>query len=118
MLPGALGLPSKAAKSVYINPAVVNPASTYGMANGMVSTFLSPGRSVPLAAVVADWHSHAEEVKCGRQHVAISLSLSESLLLPIKGFLDLKRAYQAASYPGVPLIELQRCDKSLSHVIE
>ena len=74
------------------------------MQPGMVSPFLHPERGAQLSALVLlpwreRWEAQAREV-------AISLSLWESLALPVRCMRPLVRQYARRAYPEVRLIEL------------
>ena len=75
------------------------------MLPGMVSPFLRPMRATRLAAlVVLPWPRCWE---AQMREVAISLSLWESLVLPLSCLRPLLRSYAARAYPEVRLIDLQ-----------
>jgi hypothetical protein len=102
----ALALPRRAARHCSINPSTCDPVVEYGMLPGMVSPFLPPLRKTRMAAVVLlPWPGWWEEQ--GRE-VAVSLSLWESLLLPLRCLKDIVRCYARRAYPYVRLIELER----------
>ena len=74
------------------------------MQPGMVSPFLHPERAVPLSALVLlPWR---ERWDAQEREVAISLSLWESLVLPVRCLRPLVRQYARRAYPQVRLIEL------------
>ncbi len=76
------------------------------MLPGMVSPFFSPLRKTRVAAVVLlPWPRWWEEK--GRE-VAVSLSLWESLLLPLHCLKDSVCGYARRAYPSAQLIELQK----------
>jgi len=101
----ALALPRRAAKHCSINPSTCDPVEEYGMLPGMVSPFVSPLRKTRVAAVVLlPWPRRWEEK--GRE-VAVSLSLWESLLLPLHCLKDIVRGYARRAYPSAQLIELE-----------
>src|SRR2546429_7857460 len=92
-LASSLGLPSRAAKHCTINPQDCNPLQEFGMLPGMVSPFLPPLRPARLAALVV------VQFEEDNKEVAISLSLCESLLIPLWCFSALLRQYTQAAYP-------------------
>ncbi len=103
-----LGLTRRAAKGTTINPAWVDPVAAFGMEPGMVSPFLPPqslkdqGRVPIVALVVQAWPTGWEASK----HVAISLSLYESLIIPLCSLRLLLRNYYAWRHPSVPCLFL------------
>jgi hypothetical protein len=101
----ALALPRRAAKHWSINPSTCDPVVEYGMLPGMVSPFVSPLRKTRIAAVVLlPWPRRWEER--GRE-VAVSLSLWESLLLPLRCLRDIVRCYARRAYPFAQFIKLE-----------
>ena len=102
----ALGLPSRASKHGVLNPPPHASVERFGMLPGMVvSPFLSPTRQNGLTALVLlpwpkRWDAQAREV-------AISLSLWESLLLPLSCLRPLVRLYDGRVYPGIRIIDLE-----------
>lgn len=102
----ALALPRRAVKHCSINPSTCDPVEECGMLPGMVSPFVSPLRKTRAAAVVLlPWPRRWEEK--GREG-AVSLSLWESLLLPLRCLKDIVRCYSRRAYPHTRLIELER----------
>src|SRR5947209_5392233 len=92
----SLGLPLRAAKHCSINPLTCNPEKEFAMLPGMVSPFLPPFRPGRLAALVlvrwpSEWEGQDKEV-------AISLSLRESLVLPLRCFYVILRQYATRAY--------------------
>jgi len=74
------------------------------MQPGMVSPFLHPERAAHLSALVLlPWR---ELWEAQEREVAISLSLWESLALPVRCLRPLLRRYARRAYPQVRLIEL------------
>ncbi len=74
------------------------------MQPGMVSPFLHPERAANLSALVLlPWPQRWEAQE---REVAISLSLWESLALPMRCLRPLVRQYARRAYPEVLLIEL------------
>ncbi len=104
-LADVLALPRRAVKHCTINPSTCDPGEECGMLPGMVSPFVRPLRKTRLAAVVLlPWTKWWEEK--GRE-VAVSLSLWESLLLPLRCLRDSVCGYARHAYPYAHLIELQ-----------
>jgi hypothetical protein len=105
----ALGLPRRAAKQCSTNPATCRPEEEFGMLPGMVSPFLPPLHSSRLEAVVqvpwpTDWEYQGKAV-------GVSLSLFESLILPLSCFRAILRQYASRAYgPGIRWIELLQQD--------
>lgn len=103
-----LGLPYRTLKRCTINSAAHSPVEAFAMQPGMVSPFLHPQRVAPLSALVLlawreRWEKQAREV-------AISLSLWESLALPVRCLRPLLRRYASQAYPQVRLIELAQSE--------
>jgi len=101
----ALGLSSRRSRHTTINPASFQTVEEFGMLPGMVSPFLRPMRATRLAALVVLPWPRCWETQ--RREVAISLSLWESLILPLSCLRSLLRSYSARTYPEVRLIDLQ-----------
>ncbi len=100
----ALEMPRRAAKQCTINPVTSNPVEMFNMQPGMVSPFLHPSHHTGLGALVLlPWPELSE---AQAQEVAISLSLWESLVLPLGCLRPLLRSYARRAYPGVRVIEL------------
>ena len=109
----ALALSRRAVKRCTINPLTSNLVETFAMQPGMVSPFLHPSRHAGLAALVLLpwpewWEAQAREV-------AISLSLWESLVLPLRCLRKLIRSYARRAYPGVRVIELESEETLYAH---
>jgi hypothetical protein len=101
----AMAVPQQAAKRCYINAAACGSVELFGMQPGMVSPFLHPSSPAGLTALVLlPWPKRCKEQV---QEVAFSLSLWESLLLPICCLRPLIRHYAARAYPEVPVLELE-----------
>ena len=88
-----------------INPAPGSSVKKLAMHPGLVSPFLYPSRHAGLAALALlpwsdRWEGHEPEV-------AISLSLRESLVLPLRCLYPLIRSYAKQAYPTVRVIELE-----------
>ncbi|TMD42570.1 MAG: hypothetical protein E6I93_20085 [Chloroflexi bacterium] len=80
----ALGLPRQAARQCSTNPATCRPEEEFAMLPGMVSPFLPPLRPTRLVSVVqVPWPAVWEEQG---KAVGVSLSLFESLILPLSCF--------------------------------
>jgi len=104
-LSAALALPRLAVKQCTLNSLTSDPVETCVMQPGMVSPFLHPSHHTGLGAIVLlpwseRWEAHEREV-------AISLSLWESLVLPLCCLRPLIRSYARRAYPGVRVIELE-----------
>jgi hypothetical protein len=101
----ALGLPRRAARRCSTNPATCSPEKEFAMSPGMVSPFLPPFHLNRLVAVVqvpwpADWDDQGKAV-------GVSLSLFESLILPLSCFRAILHQYARRAYaPGLRWIEL------------
>ena len=101
----ALGLPRRAAKQCSTNPATCKPEQEFAMLPGMVSPFLSPHHPTRLVAVVqipwsAEWEAQGYAV-------GVSLSLFESLIMPLNCFGAILRQYAARAYaPRLRWIEV------------
>jgi hypothetical protein len=105
----ALGLPNRKGKHATINPASFQTVEEFGILPGMVSPFLRPGRATRLAAlVVLPWPRCWE---AQRREVALSLSLWESLVLPLGCLRSLLRSYACQAYPAARLIDLRRTEQ-------
>ncbi len=103
-LSAALALPKRAIKQCRVNATTANPVEIFAMQSGMVSPFLHPTReSACDALVLLPWPKRWE---ARDQEVAISLSLWESLVLPLGCLRPLLRSYARRAYPGVRVIEL------------
>jgi len=101
----ALALPRRAVKQCTVNSLTSNPIETFAMQPGMVSPFLHPSLHTGLGALVLlPWPEWWEAQ--GRE-VAISLSLWESLVLPLRCLRQLIRNYARRAYPGVRVIDLE-----------
>lgn len=100
----ALGLSRHAAKCATINPSWCDPAREFEMQPGMVSPFLNPSHVQPIAALaIRAWPALWEED--GRD-VALSLSLQESLLLPLRCLRSLLQDFARQAYPSAMFIEI------------
>jgi len=101
----ALTLPRWTAKQCIINPVTSNPVETFTTQPGLISPFLHPSHHTGLGALVLlPW---PEGSKAQARDVAISLSLWESLVLPLRCLRQLIRSYAKRAYPGVQIIELE-----------
>ena len=101
----ALEMPRRATKQCTVNPVTSNPVEMFNMQLGMVSPFLHPSHHTGLGALVLLPLPEQSEVQA--QEVAISLSLWESLVLPLRCLRQLIRSYAKRAYPGVCIIELE-----------
>ena len=92
------------AKQREVNPPRLPARSTTGLAGGMVSPFLPPSyaSACPLAAIILLSSGEQEN----HTQVAISLSLTTSLLFPVSKLRELIVAYSLRYYPRIPLVEL------------
>jgi hypothetical protein len=101
----ALALPYRVLKRCTINSSTYTSVEAFAMQTGMVSPFLHPERAAHLSALVLlPWR---ELWEAQEREVAISLSLWESLVLPVRCLRPLLRQYARRAYPGVLLIELR-----------
>lgn len=91
-------LPSSANNSFTINPASFDVASELLLAPGMVSPFLKPRLVSRLERVVI-----LEPVDLDDAQFAVSLSLLESLVLPVRHFVGIVSDYLSAALPHLPL---------------
>lgn len=99
----ALALPSRTMKRCTINSSAHHSVAAFAMQPGMVSPFLHPERATELAALILlPWRWDVPE-----REVAISLSLWESLVLPVRCLRQLVLSYARRAYPGVQVIELE-----------
>jgi hypothetical protein len=101
----ALGLPRQAARQCSTNPATCRPEEEFAMLPGMVSPFLPPLRPSRLVSVVqVPWPAAWEEQG---KAVGVSLSLFESLILPLSCFRAVVLQYAAQAYaPGIRWMEV------------
>jgi hypothetical protein len=103
----ALGLPRRVSRRSTINPITSDAVACFGMAPGMVSPFLRPDAdrqpSRLTALVLLPWPRRWE---AQAREVAISLSLWESLLLPLGCLRPLLWSYASRAYPAVRVIDL------------
>ena len=106
----ALEMPRRTAKQSIVNPVTSNPVEMFTMQPGMVSPFLHPSHHIGLGVLVL--LPLPEQSETQDHEVAISLSLWESLVLPLRCLRQLIRSYAKRAYPGVRIIELdseERC---------
>ncbi len=101
----ALEMPRRAVKQCTVNPVTSNPVETFSMQPGMVSPFLHPSHHTDLGALV--FLPLPEQSEAQEHEVAISLSLWESLVLPLRCMHQLIRSYARRVYPEVQIIELE-----------
>jgi hypothetical protein len=100
----ALALPHQTVSQRTINSSTYHAVEAFAMQPGMVSPFLRPERAAAIAALILlPWPQRWEAQE---REVAISLSLWESLLLPLRCLHPLIRRYTKRAYPQVRLIEL------------
>ncbi len=112
-LSAALELPRRTVKQCSINALTCNPVETFAMQPGMVSPFLHPSHHTALdALVLLPW---PERWEAQEREVAISLSLWESLVLPLTCLRQVIRSYAMRAYPGVRVIELESEDALYAH---
>jgi len=101
----APALPRRTVKQSPINPVTHHSVETFAMQPGMVSPFLHPSRHAGLTALVLlPW---SQRLEAHEQEVAISLSLWESLVLPLRCLRHLVLSYARRAYPAVRIIELE-----------
>ena len=100
----ALALPFRTLKRCTINASTYTSVEAFAMQPGMVSPFLHPERAAHLSALVLLPWRELWEAKA--REVALSLSLWESLVLPVRCLRPLLRRYARRAYPQVRLIEL------------
>ena len=104
-LSATLDLPSRALKRCSVNPESYNPVESFAMQPGMVSPFLHPTHQTALGAIVLlPWPKRWEAQE---REMAISLSLWESLVLPLRCLRPLVRSYARRAYPDVRIVELE-----------
>lgn len=120
----SLMLPGHAASHATINPASCSPVAMFGMQPGMVSSFLPPSLRTGLAALVLlpslpACPREAEQTPEQEWEIALSLSLWESLLLPLCTFRPLVEAYSRRACPALRVIalesEIPTDDSDLTH---
>jgi hypothetical protein len=100
----ALTIPYRTIKRCTINSSTHTSVEAFAMQPGMVSPFLHPERGAHLSALVLlPWSQRWEAQE---REVAISLSLWESLALPVRCLRPLVHQYARCAYPEVRLIEL------------
>lgn len=97
-----LGCFHRAVKRASINPPWLDPVALFGMMPGMVSPFLASDPPPTLAALGVMIESPPSHMT----HVAVSLSLFESLLLPTATFFSILETYRRLVLPQVQLIPL------------
>jgi len=109
----ALALPRRASKQCTVNAPNSNPVEIFAMQPGMVSPFLHPNHDSAFGALVLlPWPKRWEAQE---REAAISLSLWESLALPLGCLRPLIRSYARRAYPGVQIIELESEDALYAH---
>lgn len=108
------GLPRRSLKHTTLNPATCDPLETFEMEPGMVSPFLRPHRATKLTALaLLPWPDVWDEPE---QEVGVSLSLWESVLLPLRCLRAIIRGYASVAYPSVRLIEIPPQEMEKTHV--
>jgi hypothetical protein len=104
-LSATLELPRRAIKRCTVNPESYNPVETFAMQPGMVSPFLHPTLHTALDVLaLLPWPKRWEAQE---REVAISLSLWESLVLPLRCLRPLIHSYARRAYPQVRVIGLE-----------
>lgn len=104
-LAAKLSLSRRAIKRCTLNPATCDPVGEFEMLPGMVSPFLRPQRHTRLTALaLLSWPRHWEEQG---SEVALSLSLWESFLLPLRSLKAVLSSYASHAYPDLQVVELQ-----------
>jgi len=106
----APGQPYRVIRQATITPANGEVMEECGLLPGMISPFLRPQRQTGLTTLVLlpwpkRWDAQAREV-------AISLSLWESLALPLGCLRQLVRLYATRAYPGVRLLILHGAEET------
>jgi hypothetical protein len=101
-----LGLARASVKRLHINPPGCDPLIEFGMAPGMVSPWLRPGRPTSVRAIVLT--GEAAPAATDETAVALSLSLRQSLFVPARIVPAMLRDYAARAYPQVAWIDLRR----------
>lgn len=105
-LAAKLSLSRRTTKRCTINPATCDPVGEFEMLPGMVSPFLHPQRPTRLTALaLLPWPRHWEEQE---YEVALSLSLWESILLPLRSLKSVLYCYASQAYPDHPVVELHQ----------
>ena len=113
-LSAALALPRRSVKQCNVNALTANPIEIFAMQPGMVSPFLHPALENALGALVLlPWPKRWEAQE---REVAISLSLWESLALPLRCLRPVIHSYARRAYPGVRVIELESEEALYAHV--
>jgi hypothetical protein len=109
----ALALPRRSARKCTVNDTASNPVEIFAMQPGMVSPFLHPHHERAFdVLVLLPW---PERWEAREQEVAISLSLWESLILPLGCLRPLLRSYARRAYPEVRFIELESEEALYAH---
>ncbi len=105
VLSAALALPRQAVKHCTVNALAANPVEIFAMQPSMVSPFLHPTHDTTFGALVLlPWPKRWEAQE---REVAISLSLWESLALPLCCLRPLISSYARRAYPDVRIVELE-----------
>ena len=92
----SLGISKKKSKESIINPEYFLPEKELGLEKGMVSTFLPPNKDYNISAIF-----FLSEEDIINSDVAVSLSLSESLVISNTFFKDILNNYAKFAYPNI-----------------
>jgi hypothetical protein len=95
------------------NPVEIDPFLFYGVRPGMVSPFLirdTPATSQLTALFALDWSSYSANTTS----VAVSLSLTESLIMPVRELEGVLHTYARAVYSELPIFTLTEETDTLS----
>lgn len=90
-------LPKRAVSACHINPKTINPEHAYGLCEGIISPFLAPEKQHGLRAII---YIHSGIAK-RYESIAISLSFTESLVVPYRVFQQVLPQYLKLVYPTV-----------------
>jgi len=102
MIVSTLDLPLKSVRDFSLNPTSINPIVHLGMWPGMVSPFLKTKLPHTLEAIIILTPQHYDD----EQQFSVSLSLYESLLLPVAHFTELIRAFLSETQPHLRVVEI------------
>lgn len=97
-----LALSSRASKAMTLNPQSVHPTEQLGMWPGMVSPFLDTVYAQSVRAIVI----MSPPASTFRSEFSISLSLYESLVLPVDYFSKVIRLFFARNHAAIQVIEV------------
>jgi hypothetical protein len=112
LITAMLGLPMRESKRPALHPAASMPGDSeaFDVSQGLLSPFLPPQRQTAFnALVLLPWPRWCEVQAC---EVALSLSLWESLLLPLGSLRPLLRNYAAHAFPWVRVLDLYRPEEA------